>query len=166
MPRVYVSVGSNIDRERNIRGALAHLYQRYGRLIPSPVYETPAIGFEGDDFYNLVVGFDTDIDATVLQENLHTIESLCGRRRTEQRFASRSLDLDLLTYGSAVRPDLTPALPRRDIVRYPFVLRSLADIAHDECHPEIGVSYGELWRRFTLTGDCALRVVDVLRFNG
>ena len=59
MPRVWVSVGSNIDREHHIRAALADLHMAFGDLTVSPLYETDAVGFEGDAFYNLVVGADT-----------------------------------------------------------------------------------------------------------
>ena len=146
MPRVYVSVGSNIDRERNIRAALAHLKRRHDRLILSPIYENPAVGFMGEPFYNLVVGFDSNEGIEPLQHELRAIEHALGRRRSAERFAPRTADLDLLTYGDIVRHDLAPPLPRPDIVRYDFVLRPLADIAAGERHPEIGLSYGELWR--------------------
>ena len=59
MAKVYVSLGSNIDRERNIEQAIADLHEAYGELEQSRTYETQAVGFEGDPFYNLVVAFET-----------------------------------------------------------------------------------------------------------
>ncbi|MEO6697008.1 MAG: 2-amino-4-hydroxy-6-hydroxymethyldihydropteridine diphosphokinase, partial [Gammaproteobacteria bacterium] len=60
MTRVYVSVGSNIERDHNIHSGLAALRKHFSELIASSLYESKAYGFEGDNFYNLVVAFDTD----------------------------------------------------------------------------------------------------------
>ncbi len=59
MARVYVSVGSNIDRERNVKAALDALSDVYGELRLSSVFESEPVGFEGDPFYNLAVGLET-----------------------------------------------------------------------------------------------------------
>src|SRR3569623_1514674 len=74
MARVYVSVGSNIDRERYIRAGLAALRERYGPLQCSRIYESKAVGFDGDDFYNLVVGFDTEQPVRDVAAALREIE--------------------------------------------------------------------------------------------
>ena len=60
MPTVYVSIGSNVDREFNIRSSVKVLREYFPGLRPSSVYETEAQGFNGDPFYNLVVGFETE----------------------------------------------------------------------------------------------------------
>ena len=59
MARVYVSVGSNVDRERNVKAGLDGLSAVYGELRLSSVFESEPVGFEGDPFYNLAVGLDT-----------------------------------------------------------------------------------------------------------
>ena len=59
MAQVYVSVGSNIDRVRNISAALQGLTERYGELQLSSVYESDAVGFDSEPFYNLVLGYTT-----------------------------------------------------------------------------------------------------------
>ena len=74
MARVYVSIGSNIDRDHNVAAALASLQREFGELQQSTVYETEAVGFEGDPFYNLVVGFDTDLSPREVAALLHRIE--------------------------------------------------------------------------------------------
>ena len=61
MARVYLSLGSNIDRDHYIRTALDILQRRFGDLVVSPVYESESVGFEGDNFYNLVVGIDAQV---------------------------------------------------------------------------------------------------------
>ena len=147
MPRVYVGIGSNIDRENNIRGAVRELTARYGPLTLSPVYESQALGFEGQNFYNLVVAFDAPESVERVKETLARIESRFGRTRENTRFAPRTLDLDLLLHGAAVRRHDHVKLPHPDIQRYSFVLRPLADIAPDSRHPETGLTYAEMWRQ-------------------
>lgn len=149
--RAYVSIGSNIDRERNIRDALAALTRQFGALRVSPVYASAAVGFEGEAFYNLVVAFDTAQSIDTVQERLRAIETAQGRHRGEARFAPRTIDLDLLLYGDVVRAAPPPALPRADILEYSFVLQPLADLAPAEIHPVTGTSYAALWRLMAMT---------------
>jgi 2-amino-4-hydroxy-6-hydroxymethyldihydropteridine diphosphokinase len=151
MTRVYVSIGSNIDREHNVRSAVGALRRRYGPLTVSPVYETEAVGFTGDAFYNLVVGFETDDDAPTLSRAFHDIEAEHGRVRGGEKFSSRTLDLDLLTWGDAVLHDQGLNVPRHEILKYSFVLRPLADVAAGERHPLTGRRYGDLWAEFGAT---------------
>jgi len=145
---VYVSIGSNIDREHNVRSAVRELTARYGPLALSPVYESRAVGFAGANFYNLVAGFDTGEPVESVKESLARIESQSGRTRGESRFGARTLDLDLLLYGDTIRHDDRVRLPHPDIVRYAFVLRPLADIAPDGRHPETGLVFQKMWEQF------------------
>ena len=59
MPKVFVGIGSNIDRETSVRAGVMDLHEKYGELQLSSVYESESVGFEGDAFYNLVAAFDT-----------------------------------------------------------------------------------------------------------
>ena len=147
MNRAYLSIGSNIEPERHVRAAVAALHSRYGPLLISPVYQTPAVGFKGDDFYNLVVGLDTDASAEQLAAACREIETAHGRRRTDQRFSARTLDIDLLTLGNTLRGDV-PILPRDEILKYAFVLKPLTDVAPDERHPLDGRRYADIWAHF------------------
>lgn len=148
MPRVHIGIGSNIDREKSIRGAVRELAAHYGALTLSPVYESKAHGFKGDNFYNLVAGFDTEESIEHTKETLSHIESRFGRTRRENRFSARTLDLDLLFYGETIRHDDRINLPHPDILRYAFVLRPLADIAPDLRHPETGLTCARMWEQF------------------
>ena len=94
MAWVWVSIGSNIDRENNIRGSLQALETEFGELVISPTYETPAEGFEGDAFYNLVAGFNTELTPAELHIKLRDIEHEFGRVRTSEKFNSRTMDID------------------------------------------------------------------------
>lgn len=160
MTRVYVSIGSNIDRERNVRSAVSTLRERFGPLTVSPVYETEAVGFSGDAFYNLVVGFETSEDAATLSRTFHAIEAEHGRERGGEKFSSRTLDLDLLTWGDAVLHDQGLNVPRHEILEYSFVLGPLVDVAAAERHPLTGRRYGDLWAEFD-SGSTPLRRVPL-----
>lgn len=148
MVRVYLSIGSNIEPARHVRLALRDLEALFGTLLVSPVYRSQAVGFSGDDFYNLVVGLDTALAPMELADTLRQLEIDHGRVRGGRKFSPRTLDLDVLTYGDQRVRDGRLVLPRDEITRYAFVLRPLADIAPDERHPELNVRYADLWARF------------------
>ena len=147
MNRAYLSIGSNIEPERHVRAAITALRERFGELILSPVYQTTAVGFDGDDFYNLVVGLDTDTAVDQLAAACREIETEQGRERGDHRFSARTLDIDLLTLGNTIRNDV-PILPRDEILKYAFVLKPLVDIAPDERHPLDGRRYADIWASF------------------
>lgn len=148
MPSAYVGIGSNIDRDTNIRSGLSALKQLGCAMVTSTVYESKAFGFDGDNFYNLAVALETDIDAPVLNAMLRDIEQNHGRERNVPRFSSRTLDLDLLMYGDMIRHDAVLDVPRGDIMTCAFVLRPLAEIAGQLQHPESGIRISEIWARF------------------
>ncbi len=158
MASVYVSIGSNIEPEKHVRAAVSALRQRYGRLAVSPVYRSESVGFDGADFLNLVVGFHTGLEPLSLADALREVERLNGRVRGGEKFAARTLDLDILTYDDRVMQQGRLALPRDEITRYAFVLRPLADLAGDQIHPVLGVSYAELWERFDASAQPMYRV--------
>ena len=160
MTGVYVAAGSNVDARRNIRLALAELTKSFPGLRVSRVYQNAAVGFEGDDFINLVVGFDTPLSLVELVVELRRIEALCGRARDAAKWAPRSMDLDILLYGDTVvvTPDAT--LPRPDLLRRPYMLGPLADIAASVQHPVRQQSIGELWHAFDRCAH-AMTVIDI-----
>jgi len=145
---VFISVGTNIEREANLRSAVAALKARFGELEMSRVYESSAQGFDGEPFYNLVVSLYCDATAEAIAAALKQIERVHGRQPGEPKFAPRALDLDLLTYGDAALNLAGLRLPREDILRYAFVLRPLAELAPDARHPCLGKSYRTLWLAF------------------
>jgi len=148
MPRVYVSIGSNVEREANVRGALEKLRERFGELVISPVYESAAVGFAGENFLNLVVGFDTELPLVEVIKLLRAIEKKHGRVRGGPKFCDRTLDLDPLLYGDLIDHMAPHDVPRHEITQYAFVLRPLSDIAGAARHPETGERFGDMWGRF------------------
>ncbi|EDY85563.1 2-amino-4-hydroxy-6-hydroxymethyldihydropteridine pyrophosphokinase [gamma proteobacterium HTCC5015] len=146
--RAFVSIGSNQNAARQIATALRRLEQTFGALQVSTVYQNPAVGFEGDDFLNLVVGFDSELGVEGTARVLRDIEAEQGRDRSQPKFSSRVIDLDLLLYGDETGDFNGVVLPRDEILKYAFVLCPLAELIGERVHPIAGRSYRELWREF------------------
>lgn len=145
---VYLSLGSNIDREHYIARALDELAAQHGSMDISPVYESAAFGFEGDPFYNLVVGLYTDEPLRILMEELKQIESNNDRTRDGEKFSSRTLDIDILTYNKLSGLHEQMQLPRPEIFKQAYVLAPFADIAPGFQLPNATVPLATLWCDF------------------
>jgi 2-amino-4-hydroxy-6-hydroxymethyldihydropteridine diphosphokinase len=145
---VYVAAGSNVAPEANLERALAELARAFPGARVSPWYRNRAAGFAGEDFINLVVGFDTELPLEAVLERLHAIEALCGRGRDAPRWAPRSMDLDVLLYGDLVREEPAVKVPRPDLLKRAYMLGPLAALAPEVMHPTAGATIGELWRAF------------------
>ena len=148
MTLVVVGIGSNIEPAQHVKSAIAALHKQFGELRVSPVYRSRAVGFEGDDFYNLVIAFDSSEDVHVIDEMLTAIERAHGRTPGGPKFAARTLDLDLLLYGDAILDEPDLRLPRKEILDYAFVLQPLADLLGDLPHPATGKTFAEHWQTF------------------
>ena len=145
MTAIYLSLGSNVDRHKNITVALDALADLLGELKISSVYESKSVGFDGSNFFNLVVGADTILSIAELSETLKRIEDNNGRKRNGPKFSPRTLDIDILTYGDFVGIESGIELPRAEITKNAFVLLPLAEIAADVFHPQLQKSYRDLW---------------------
>jgi 2-amino-4-hydroxy-6-hydroxymethyldihydropteridine diphosphokinase len=149
MTKVYVSIGSNTERDKNILAGLSALEKQFGPLTVSSIYESAAVGFVGQAFFNLVVGFDSQRAVTDIANTLRNIELAQGRiRREGEKSATVSLDLDLLLYGDLIIDEGDMQIPREEITHRAFVLQPLAEIAPTLTHPVSGKSYGVLWQQF------------------
>ena len=164
MARVAVSIGSNLERERNVKDALVALGKIFGVLSRSPVYESVAYGFDGPPFYNLVVIFYTLLDVRAVRVKIQAIENQQGRRVGDNRSGSRSLDLDLLLYGDAIFHDQELDVPRREIFDHSYILKPLADLLPSMAHPVTGESFANIWLRLGSNQEM-LSVVDGLNLN-
>ncbi|MCK9637560.1 MAG: 2-amino-4-hydroxy-6-hydroxymethyldihydropteridine diphosphokinase [Methylobacter tundripaludum] len=151
MTRGYISIGSNINKDVHIPASLRALEQAFGKLTVSSIYESEAVGFTGDVFYNLVVGFDSDLEVKAVAKQLRQIELDNGRTPDSRKFAARTLDLDLILYGELIVNDGRLQIPRDEIEHYAFVLEPLAEIAPALKHPVNHISYAELWQQFDKT---------------
>ncbi len=74
MAEVFLSIGSNIDREKYIRACLRALREGFGELTLSRIYESEAVGFEGNNFYNLVVSFTSSLSPMQLINKFKQLE--------------------------------------------------------------------------------------------
>lgn len=156
---IHIGIGSNIHPGANIRSGLAMLENEFGQIKVSTIYRNPAVGFEGDDFYNLVVQARSSLPPAAVNRCLGLIEALHGRDRSAPKFAARTLDLDLLLYGDLVAEGGGLKLPRADITRYAFVLKPLAELAPGLVHPKEGRTMRQLWDGFQ--GEHAMTAVKL-----
>ena len=148
MTQVFLGLGSNLDREKNIRAGLLALKDIFGDLKLSQIYESESVGFKGSNFYNLVVSLQTDLTIAELSDTLKKIEDKNGRLHTGPKYSPRTLDIDILTYGDFVGVEAGVELPRAEITENAFVLLPLAELAPNELHPALKKSYAELWASY------------------
>ena len=144
MHKVYIGIGSNVSKEKNIKSCIVELRKVYENIILSPVYETSSMGFDGPNFYNLVSSFDTTLSIYDLKANLNSIENDHGRHFNETKFSSRTLDIDILYYDSLIISNEKIKIPRKEIIEYDFVLTPLIDIAPDFIHPELNMTHSDI----------------------
>ncbi|MCP4001352.1 MAG: 2-amino-4-hydroxy-6-hydroxymethyldihydropteridine diphosphokinase [Gammaproteobacteria bacterium] len=143
---VFLSVGSNIAPEENLRMACRELTAGYGELNLSSVYRNKAVGFEGGDFLNMVVAFNTAVAPEQILTRIKQLHVQAGREYQESSFCSRTLDLDILLYGDMVRKRLK--LPHQDLDKYGFVLQPMVEVAPELQHPVSGKTMSQLWDGF------------------
>ena len=147
MNTAYLGMGSNVHPERHIKVAIKAIIHTFEDAEISPIYQSTAVGFQGDDFINLVARIRTDLKPTELRYFLRTLEESHGRDRDSPKWSDRTLDIDILLYGDLVINSEYLELPRPEILHFAHVLKPLADIAPDLVHPIELRSYSELWHR-------------------
>ena len=149
--KVYLGLGSNIRPEHFLPTGLDELATLYGPMDVSCVYEGTAIGFEGPKFHNLVVGLVTNSPLTELAPCLRALEFRHGRDPHGDKFSSRTLDIDILTFDNYAEMTAGIVLPREEITRNAFVLRPFAEIAPDLVIPGQTQNLAALWRQYDAT---------------
>lgn len=158
MPLAYLGIGSNLNAEQNLKLAVREFRERFSLKEISPVYRSKALGFDGADFLNAVACIETTLTPLEFSMALDRVHELAGRRRGDDRFVSRTLDIDLLLYDQRVMNEPPVVLPRKDVLEYSFVLRPLADIAPGLRHPVSGRTIGEHWSEFDAASHPLTRV--------
>ncbi len=147
MAQVYISLGTNIDRDFYLNQGLNALSKNFGTLTLSSLFESEAVGFVGSAFYNLVIGLSTNKSLQQVATILREIEFANGRSQQAKKFSSRTLDLDLLLYDQLILEQ--PAqIPRDEITKNAFVLWPLAEIAPQLMHPILKKNYQQLWQEY------------------
>lgn len=148
MAKIYLGLGSNVEPQRHLRLGIRELSRRFGNLELSNVYRSGSVGFDGEDFLNLVVGLEADCSPEDIHRAIEEMHVMANRQRRETRYSPRTLDVDILMYGDLVISDGPIRIPRSDILKYSFVLGPLAEIAPNLQHPETGKSIAEHWAEF------------------
>ena len=145
MTKVFFGVGSNIKPEENIVLAVREIKDIFDDVIVSPVYKNKSVGFEGNDFLNLVISCSTKMSVYDIGDFIEQVHNLSGREKKSNKYLSRTLDIDLLMFGDHIIQDSKIHIPRDDILKYSFVLKPLVDIAPESIHPITKTSFSELW---------------------
>ncbi|WP_127141231.1 2-amino-4-hydroxy-6-hydroxymethyldihydropteridine diphosphokinase [Flagellimonas marinaquae] len=136
--KVYLSLGSNLgNRHANLQKAIFRIEQKAGSLLDiSSVYENPAVGFDGDPFLNIVVSVLTPLTPKQLLDTILDIERDFGRVRSDGGgYRSRTLDIDIIYYGTEVINNEDLVVPHPHMQHRNFVLKPLGDIAPQFYHP-------------------------------
>ncbi len=145
MPRVFLNLGSNIEREQHIRSGLSHLRTLFGELSLSSLYESEPVGFKGEHFYNMAIAFETELSLSKVISQLKLIEDKHGRVCGGKHFAPRTLDIDVVAYGALKGQYDGVELPRPELYYNGFVLWPMAELAPSETDVKTGLSYRALW---------------------
>jgi 2-amino-4-hydroxy-6-hydroxymethyldihydropteridine diphosphokinase len=145
MPQAYIALGGNIEPAARMSAAARLLKARFPDARFSGCYRNPAVGFDGEDFFNAVAGFETALPVLPLLQLLHAIEERCGRSRDDPKWGPRAMDIDLLLYGDEIGAGPGYVLPRPDLLRRAYMLGPLAELAPQLRHPLAGQSMAELW---------------------
>lgn len=145
MNRVWLDLGSNIDREASIRNAVDLLRQYLPVRRSSHIYETAPVGYtDQPNFYNLCVEVETELSAGEIAALLYQLEDRLGRVRTENKFGPRNIDMDVVLHENSNK-----AHPQ--VEREAFVLLPLCELIPDFVHPERGLPLFELLSELSIS---------------
>jgi 2-amino-4-hydroxy-6-hydroxymethyldihydropteridine diphosphokinase len=135
---VHIALGSNKGNKlQYLQAAVDAVFENIGAISKiSKVYTTPALGFEGDDFYNACIRVETELKPKKVLKVLQAIESKLGRKKkAKQGYESREIDLDILFYEDQIIGQKSLVIPHPELQNRKFVLQPLYDIAKDVEHP-------------------------------
>ncbi len=136
-------MGSNLgNRFENLQKAVDAIFEQIGSTVKiSAVYETPALGFEGDDFLNCVLLVRSEMSSSKVLECCLAIEKKLGRKQTSvEGYSSRAIDIDILSIDNLVKETKALRLPHPEIQNRKFVLQPLAEVNPQWMHPILEVN--------------------------
>jgi 2-amino-4-hydroxy-6-hydroxymethyldihydropteridine diphosphokinase len=144
---VYIALGSNKgDRLKYLQDAVDSIFTEIGKVNAiAKVYNTPAFGFEGDDFLNTCIYVESHFSAEDILEKLQAIEKRLGRERKQaEGYESRTIDLDILLFDCDIITSENLTVPHSQLPKRKFVLKPLHDIASKLNHPQLEKTVAEL----------------------
>jgi 2-amino-4-hydroxy-6-hydroxymethyldihydropteridine diphosphokinase len=145
----YILTGGNLGkRQENLEKAAAFIEDRCGKILRrSGLYETAAWGIATQpDFLNQVLELETKLSPHELLNSLLEIEQEMGRIRGE-KFGPRTIDLDILLFGSHIMQTPLLEIPHPRIAERRFVLEPLAELIGDRSYPGTGMRIQEMLRQ-------------------
>jgi len=146
MTLVYVGIGSNIDKHKHVEVGVAALSSLGDVTTMSTIYECPAMGFDGNTFFNLIVEMKTSLNISEFSNHLKKIEIEWDRDPEAEKFQNRTLDLDIILFGECIHEG-KPQVPREDIYKYPFVIQPLFELCSERIIPSDGRSVRQIWQQ-------------------
>ncbi len=146
MSKVYLSLGSNKgNRSVLINKATDEIEKKIGIIISrSSMYQSKSWGFNSNDFYNICLLIDTDIEPKSLLINLKKIEKSMGREDIDGSYSDRFIDIDILFYDNIIIDSEDLKIPHPKIEIRKFVLVPMLEIADDYMHPILNKTINEL----------------------
>ncbi|WP_258455120.1 2-amino-4-hydroxy-6-hydroxymethyldihydropteridine diphosphokinase [Aequorivita sp. CIP111184] len=138
LKNIYFSLGSNLgNRFEYLQNAVNFLFEEVGSVVKiSPLYETPALGFEGDPFLNCAVWLQTDLKPSKILKKILEIEKKMGRKRNvSNTYASRPIDIDIIFIDNLVIESEDLTVPHPEMEQRKFVLQPLAELNSQLVHP-------------------------------
>ena len=146
--KIYISVGGNIgNREENMSNTVKTIARQMKITAISSLYETTPWGMPGQpNFLNAVICADYDGEPDKLFAILQAIEDELGRTRSRV-WSSRTVDLDILLFGTRIINTLHLIIPHRHLALRDFYLVPLLEIFQDAVEPTSGIKYCEYERR-------------------
>ncbi len=149
MTTAYVLLGSNVNAEENLRRAVELLGERVTLTGISAVFESVPVGYrEQPCFLNAIVRLETDLSPIrLLKTVLRPVEAALGRVRTRNKYAPRTIDLDIILYGDRRLVCGGRRIPDPDLVRLAHIAYPMADLVPDLAHPETGETMREIAAR-------------------
>ncbi|MDX2418814.1 MAG: 2-amino-4-hydroxy-6-hydroxymethyldihydropteridine diphosphokinase [Xanthomonadales bacterium] len=154
MSTAWLGLGSNVNADTHIRAGICELEKDFKNVSLSPVYSSTAVGFDGDDFINLVARVETQMQPLELREYLRKLEDRFGRKRNVAKFSDRSLDIDILLYDDLVLLSPVLEIPRAEILKFSHVLKPLMDLEPDLIHPAERRSMADIWASSGMDDSC------------
>ena len=153
MSIAWLGLGSNVNAETHIRAGIRELTEKFDNVSLSPAYASTAVGFDGEDFINLVARVETEMHPMELRQYLRDLEDRYGRKRDVPKFSDRSLDIDILLYDDLVLLSPVLEIPRAEILKFSHVLKPLTDLEPNLVHPTELRSMSEIWKSSGLKDD-------------
>ena len=157
---VFLGIGSNLNKKENIHSCITFFKSSFKHCSISPIYQSPSFGFEGHDFYNLVIKIKTHFKLPSLKKWLMWVEDVHNRDRSQPRYSNRTLDIDILLFNNDIYQDENITIPRPEILTQGYILKPLIDISTQIKHPQTQNTFEHHWHKLQNEQASTLKLVN------